>query len=310
MAEDDKAEKHRVFFPRPERWKNETPQNRGPADPFAVFTKRGHVYAAAAAASIPIADYFKGKKIPESLKDIRVYKTPNGPVFTRPERPEEQARRERETQKKLPERQATAHVALQFKQQQADQIAEHRRQTSRLRAQHREQFDSLFAREADPKEDRIRREIKTLHDREKQAVKEFDAKRKSLAGRAAELVKGKEHFDTERAILIDNFQTDRRHLHDGLRAVPGNFLAVVSEQHRRHVRERLAMMQTHRQARLETQQQHERDRPRLVAERLQAVERNAQIERGHQAGADEGKGIGNQPVMIPGRTNINRNYGA
>ena len=44
------------------------------------------------------------------------------------------------------------------------------------------------------------------------------------------MVKGKEHFETERAILIDNFQTDRRHLHDKLRAMPGNFLATVSEQ--------------------------------------------------------------------------------
>jgi len=278
MAEEDKTAKHRLFFPRPEHWKNETPQHRGPADPFAVFTKRGQVYAAAAAASIPIAEYFKGKKIPESLKDLRVYKTPNGPVFTRPERPEEQARRERQT----PKLRAAAHVAMQFKQQQADQIAEHRRQTSRLREQHRQQFDLIFSREVNPKEDRLRREIKTLHDREKQALKEFDAKRRSLAGRAAELVKGKEHFETERAILIDNFQTDRRHLHDALRAVPGNFLAAVSEQRRRHVRERLAMMQTHRQARLETQQQHERERPRLVAERLQSVERNAEIERGHK----------------------------
>ena len=64
MAEEDKAAKHRLFFPRPAHWKNQTPQNRGPADPFAVFTKRGQVYAAAAAASIPIAEYFKGKKIP------------------------------------------------------------------------------------------------------------------------------------------------------------------------------------------------------------------------------------------------------
>jgi hypothetical protein len=224
MAEDDKkaAEQRAFFFTRAERMKKETPQNPGPAEPFAVFKNR--------------------------------------------------SKAER----------AEAHVDMQFKQQQVDQIAEHRRQTSRLREQHRQQFDLIFSRKVDPKEDRLRREIKTLHDREKQALKEFDAKRESRVVRVTEIVKGKAHFDTRRAILIDNFKTRRKHLHGELRAVPGNFLTVVSEQHRRHVRERLAMMQTHRQARLETQQQHERDRPRLVAERLQAVERNAEIERGHK----------------------------
>jgi exonuclease VII large subunit len=69
-----------------------------------------------------------------------------------------------------------AHVDMQFKQQQFDQIVEHRRQTSRLREQHRQQFDLIFSREVDPKEDRLRREIKTLHDREKQALKEFECK--------------------------------------------------------------------------------------------------------------------------------------
>ena len=177
MAEEDKAAKHRLFFPRPAHWKNETPQHRGPANPSPSHETRPGLCRRCQHSDRRI---FQGQENTKSLKDLRVYKHER-PVFTRPERPEEPARHERQTQKLR----AEAHVAMQFKQQQADQIAEHRRQTSRLREQHRQQFDLIFSREVDPKEDRIQREIKTLHDREKQAVKEFDAKRRSLAGRAA-----------------------------------------------------------------------------------------------------------------------------
>jgi hypothetical protein len=282
MAEDDrKAAKQRVFFPRAERMKKEAAQNPGPANPFEVFTR--FKADRAAAASIPISEYFKGKKIPESLKDVRVYKTPNGPVFTRPERPVEQARRERETQKSA-ERRAAAHVAMQFKQQQADQIAEHRRQTSRLRAQHREQLNSLSH-----KYQWLCRDIETLHDQEQQALKEFDAKRRSLAGRTAEIVKGKAHFDAQRKELQKTLESDRLHKYGDLGPVKERSRTTLIEQHRQQVRERKAMFIEHRQARLDMQQQHDRDRPRLVAERQNAVARNAEIERGHKQERTEEK---------------------
>ena len=49
---------------------------------------------------------------------------------------QQKAQAKQEAQKRADERKAEAYVAAQFKQQQADQIAEHRRQTSRLRTQH------------------------------------------------------------------------------------------------------------------------------------------------------------------------------
>ena len=129
-----------------------------------------------------------------------------------------QEQQKQEAQKRADERRAEAHVAAQFKQQQADQIAEHRRQTSRLRTQHREQSTSLKCREGEAV-DRHRHDIKTIDDREQQALKEFDVKRRSLTGRAAELVKGKAHFDGRREEMQKKFESDRLHKHRDLEAL-------------------------------------------------------------------------------------------
>jgi hypothetical protein len=174
---------------------------------------------------------------------------------------------------------AEADVAAQFKQQQADQIAEHRRQTSRLRTQHQEQSSSLKSRDGEAI-DRHRHDVKTIDDRERQALKEFDVKRASLTGRAAELIKGKAHFDGRREEVQKKFESDRLHKHRDLEALKER--QFTAQQRIRQAKERLAMMHTHREARNETQQNHERDRPRLVEERRRAVERNAEIARTHQ----------------------------
>jgi hypothetical protein len=194
---------------------------------------------------------------------------------------ERQQQRKQEAQKRADERKAEAHVAAQFKLQQADQIAEHRRQTSRLRTQHQEQSSSLKSREGEAI-DRHWNDVRTIDDRERQALKEFDVKRASLTGRAVELVKGKAHFEGRREEVQNKFESDRLHKHRDLEALKERQFTAQQEQRLKHARERLDMMKTHRQHRDETQQQHDRDRPRLVGERQNAVARNAEIERGHK----------------------------
>jgi hypothetical protein len=194
---------------------------------------------------------------------------------------QQKAQAKQEAQKRADERRAEAHVAAQFKQQQADQIAEHRRQTSRLRTQHSEQSSSLKSRDGEAV-DRHWHDVKSIDDREQQALKEFDVKRASLTGRAVELVKGKAHFEGRREEVQKKFESDRLHKHRDLEALKERQFTAQQEQRLKHARERLDMMKTHRQHRDETHQQHDRDRPRLVGERQRAVERNAEIERGHK----------------------------
>lgn len=78
------------------------------------------------------------------------------------------------------------------------------------------------------------------------------------------------------------FESDRLHKHRDLEALKERQSAARQEQHLRHAHERKAILDTHREARDETAQRQERDRPRLIEERLQAVARNAEIARSHQ----------------------------
>jgi hypothetical protein len=192
-----------------------------------------------------------------------------------------QEQRKQEAQKRADERRAEAHVAAQFKQQQADQLAEQRRQISRLRIQHSERSSSLKSRDGEAV-DRHWHEVKTIDDRERQALKEFDVKRASLTGRAAELIKGKAHFEGRREEIQKKFESDRLHKHRDLEALKERQFTAQQKQRIEHARDLRNMRNEHRQHREESQQQHERDRPRLVAERQRAVERNAEIERGHK----------------------------
>jgi hypothetical protein len=202
---------------------------------------------------------------------------------------ERQQQRKQEAQKRDAEKKAEAHVAAQFKQQQADQIAEHRRQTSRMRTQHQEQSSSLKSREGEAI-DRHWHDVRGIDQREAKALQEFDVKRASLTGRAAELIKGKAHFDGRREEVQKKFESDRLHKHRDLEALKERQFTAQQEQRIRQAKERLGMMHTHREARNETQQNHERDRPRLVNERQRAVERNAEIERSHKQEQKREKG--------------------
>jgi hypothetical protein len=206
-----------------------------------------------------------------------------------------QEQRKQEAQKRADERRAEAHVAAQFKQQQADQIAEHRRQTTRLRTQHREQSSSLKSREGEAI-DRHWHDVRAIDQREAKALQEFDVKRRSLAGRATELVKGKAHFDGRREEMQKKFESDRLHKHRDLEALKERQFTAQQEQRIRQAKERLAMIHTHREARDQTQQQHDRGAP----ERRRPQRRDRARP---QAGADEGKGplhaVRLRPVMTP-----------
>ena len=200
------------------------------------------------------------------------------------------AEAKQEAQRRAEQRKADAYVQAQFRQQLADQIAEHRRQTDRLRAQHREQSSSLKDR-GDEAITRHWHGVKGIDEREARALKEFDAKRASLTGRAAELVRGKAHFERRREEMQKGFESDRLHKHRDLEALKERQSAARQEQHLRHVQERKAILDTHRAAREETLQRQERDRPRLIEERLQAVARNAEIARSHQQEQTRERGL-------------------
>ena len=68
-----------------------------------------------------------------------------------------------------------------------------------------EQSSSLKSRDGEAI-DRHWHDVKTIDDRERQALKEFDVKRASLTGRAAELIKGKAHFDGRREEMQKKFE--------------------------------------------------------------------------------------------------------
>jgi hypothetical protein len=144
-----------------------------------------------------------------------------------------------------------------------------------------EQSSSLKSRGGEAV-DRHWHDVKTIDERERQALKDFDVKRASLTGRAAELVKGKAHFEGRREEIQKKFESDRLHKHRDLEALKERQFTAQQKQRLDHARDLRDMRKEHRQHRDESQQQHERDRPRLVAERQKAIERNAEIDPGHK----------------------------
>ena len=192
-----------------------------------------------------------------------------------------QEQRKQEAKKRAEERKAAAYVLAEFKRQQADQNTEQRRQIGRMRIQHREQSSSLRDRGGEAI-DRHWQDVKTIDNRETQALKAFDVKRASLTGRAVELVRGKAHFERQREDIQKRFESDRLHKHRDLEALKERQFNAQQDQRLRHGKERKAMFESLREARNETLQRQERDRPRLIEQRLQAVAKNAEIARTHQ----------------------------
>jgi colicin import membrane protein len=56
---------------------------------------------------------------------------------------------------------------------------------------------------------RHRLAIAAIDGRERQALNEFDTRRRTWAGRAVEIVKGKQHFDTQRKAIMDAHEAER-----------------------------------------------------------------------------------------------------
>jgi colicin import membrane protein len=56
---------------------------------------------------------------------------------------------------------------------------------------------------------RHRQAVAAIDGREREALREFDTRRRTLAGRAAEFIKGKQLFDTQRRAIMDRFEAER-----------------------------------------------------------------------------------------------------
>ena len=56
---------------------------------------------------------------------------------------------------------------------------------------------------------RHRRAIAAINERERRALHEFDTRRRTLAGRVIEIVKGRQHFDTQRKAIMDRHDAER-----------------------------------------------------------------------------------------------------
>jgi hypothetical protein len=139
--------------------------------------------------------------------------------------------------------------------------------------QHREQSATLKARDGEAI-DRHRNNIKTIDEREQKGLKEFDVKRSGLVGRVQEMVKGKAHFERKREDLQKGFESDRLIEHRKLEALKERQFTAQQEKRLQHARERMDMMKEHKRDREDTVQRQERDQPRLVKERVQAMDRH------------------------------------
>ena len=179
------------------------------------------------------------------------------------------------------EKRATAYVAERQKQQQADAIAEQRRQTDRMRRQHREQMNSLRDNES-PALDRHWHAIKRIDGADQRALGEFDRQRGSLRGRFAEAVKGRRHFDGERQKIADRHEASRMKAHRDLEAFKERHFAAVRDTSHRQAKERLSIARQHRDDRRDLARAHEADRPRQIAERVQAMEKAERTEQARQ----------------------------
>lgn len=175
-------------------------------------------------------------------------------------------------------RKAEAYVIERFRQHQADQIAEHRRQTDRMRTQHREEMKSLRSGQDDAVS-RHWHAVRRIDDAEARSLADFDTRRRSLAGRAVEMVRGKAHFEAARAGVQQQFEQQRMAKHRDLEALKERQFKAAQDTRLRQAQERKAIFDAHRQGRADLQRQQDRDRPRMVEDRQHAITRAAAIEK-------------------------------
>lgn len=186
-----------------------------------------------------------------------------------------------EAQRKADERKAAAWVAQRQKQQQADAIAQQRYATSRLRTIHREETRSMKANETTAIE-RHAGAMKRIDAAEARALHEFGVKRRSLTGRATELVKGSRHFEKQRADIVNSHEAERMKWHRDLEGFKERHFTKSQDMRLKQARERKEIFDKHRDERREFARTQEAARPRMIEDRKQAFNRAAEIERSHK----------------------------
>jgi hypothetical protein len=204
---------------------------------------------------------------------------------------QKQTAAKQEAQKRADERKAAAWVAQRQKAQAADSLAEERRQTDRLRNQHREENRSLKSNESAAL-DRHWHAIKRIDGAEQRALDEFDVKRAGLTGRAAELVKGKDHFDRQRAEIGKRHEADRMKQHRDLEALKERQFKIAQETRLRQVQERKAIFDRHRDERRVFARKLEAELPRQIEARKQAFNKAAELEQTHKRDRAQERGHG------------------
>ncbi len=187
--------------------------------------------------------------------------------------------------------QAAAYVAERQKAQAADAIAEQRRQTSRIRNHHREETRSLHSNESTAL-NRHYHAIKRIDGAEQRALHEFDVRRGSLMGRAAELLKGGRHFDREREDIIKRHESDRLKQHRDLEALKERQFTIAQQTRLRQAHERKAIYDRHLDERRDLGKTQESSRPRQIEDRKQAFAKAAEIAQAHKHERAQERGQG------------------
>ena len=170
-----------------------------------------------------------------------------------------------------------AHVDERQKQQQADAIAEQRRQTDRMRRQHREETQ-LLKQNWFSTFNRHWQAARGIDAAERQTLQEFDTRRGTWQGRAAEFLKGRQHFDARREDIVKRHEDDRAARRGDLAAVKQRHEESLRDTRRRQAQERKALFEKHRDERHELTKAQEADYDRQLGERLRVIAKAAELE--------------------------------
>lgn len=178
-------------------------------------------------------------------------------------------------------RAAETYVAQQEKRQLRDQQEEHRRQTHRLRVEHQAERAGFRSREAAGVVNHAR-QVRNIDIAERRELEALGAQRRSLAGRAIGLVRGPQHFERQEQAIVDRHETDRWRAHRDQEARKDNLFSAEQAARLRRVSERHGIAKDHQAERLALGQAHERERPRLIEVRVQAMGRANDNERARE----------------------------
>lgn len=178
-------------------------------------------------------------------------------------------------------REAAAYVAQQERRQLRDQQEEHRRQTHRLRVAHQGEHAGFRSREAAGIVNHAR-QVRNIDIAERRALEALGTRQRSLTGRAVSLVRGAQHYGRQERAIVDRHETDRWKAHRDQEARKDALFTAEQAARLRRVSERYGIAKTHQAERRDLCQAHERDRPRLIEVRVQAMARANDNERARQ----------------------------